>query len=324
MSRTLLVDPGSPVLRHASTRVLNQYPNHSALVETDAPVPEQDGAKAGVGEAPAMLGLRLGAGAVVPAALQSFPAAPVADDAPLSAYVEFIGPIDGRWLEQLRKFAIRVLAYQPESSYLCYGSRAAFQAAQAQVLTTAGTPAIRAVTLLTPVLKQQLPLVSEDGSQVVIVVAAAPEQREEILEQVGAVPGVELIEGAGNDVLDGNRLRLRARIGDGGVQASLLRLPQVLSVEAWQAPRPEDEVAGLIIAGLVGAGNRPAGSYRTWLEDHGIDGAGVTIGIVDGGVDDAHPAFAGRVRDLAEGQKDWHATMVAGHAAGNYLDERDG
>jgi len=330
MSRTLLVDPGSPVLRHASTRVLNQYPNHSALVETDAPAPEQDGARAAVGEAPAMLGLRLGAGAVVPPALQSLSAAPVAedaplaDDAPLSAYVEFIGPIDGRWLEQLRKLAIRVLAYQPESSYLCYGSRAAFQAAQAQVLTTAGTPAIRAVTPLTPVLKQQLPLVSEDGSQVVIVVAAAPEQREEVLGQVGAVPGVELIEGAGNDVLDGNRMRLRARIGDGGVQASLLQLPQVLSVEAWQAPRPEDEVAGLIIAGLVDAGNRPAGSYRTWLEDHGIDGAGVTIGIVDGGVDDAHPAFGGRVRDLAEGQKDWHATMVAGHAAGNYLDERDG
>lgn len=324
MSRTLLVDPGSPVLRHASTRVLNQYPNHSALVETDAPAPEQEGARAGAGEAPAIGGLRLDTGGVAPAALQSPPEAPVPEDAPLSAYVEFIGPIDGRWLEQLRKLDIRVLAYQPESSYLCYGSGAAFHAAQAQVLTTSGAPAIRAVTPLTPALKQQLPLVSEDGSQVVIVVAAAPEQREQAVGQLQAVPGVELLEGAGNDALDGNRLRLRARIGDGGVQASLLQLPQVLSVEAWQAPRPEDEVAGLIIAGLYDASNRPAGSYRSWLEDHGIDGTGVTIGIVDGGVDDAHPAFGGRVRDLAEGQKDWHATMVAGHAAGNYLDETDG
>jgi hypothetical protein len=330
MSRVILVSPESPALCHASTRVLNQYPNRAILIETDAPAPEADVA---VDEQQVPLGLQLDAQA---AALSSArlrfgdgSRAQTPDSAfaaetekAIPAYVEFIGQIDHRWLDQLRQLDIRVLTYQPENSYLAYGTVSAFRQAQTDVRTTGGQAAIRSVTELTTDLKHKLPLVNEDGEMVTIVVIGAPNERADIAAQVAAVPGVDVSD-AGNDVLDANRLRLRARVRDGGAQAALLRLPRVLSIEAYRSPQPEDEVAGLIIAGRYGSDKRPSGSYLNWLGEHGIDGRGVTIGIVDGGVNVAHPALAGRARDLAGGQKDWHATMVAGHAAGNYQAEVD-
>jgi hypothetical protein len=316
MSRTVLVGPESPILRHASTRVLNQYPNHAALVETDAPAPETGPAD----EVPAAAGLKLDT-ASDGGTIGSQPAAEGDND--LSAYIEFIGQIDQRWLAQLDALGIRVLAYQPESTYLCFGPDSAFRAALDEVKTTSGASAIRRITQQSAGLKKQLRQPSEDGERVVIVVAATPDERGNMIHQLEAVPGVDLLAGAGNDQLDANRLRLLARIADSNAQSALLRLPRVLSVERFQSPRAEDEIAGLIIAGRYDMANRPAGSYLEWLQDHSIDGKGVTIGIVDGGVDVDHPAFGARARDLAAGQKDWHATMVAGHAAGNYLAEAD-
>jgi N-acetyl-anhydromuramyl-L-alanine amidase AmpD len=239
-----------------------------------------------------------------------------------TAYVEFIGFVDARWLEQLRRLGIKILAYHPENSYLCYGPVSAFREALKRVTTTTDQHAIKSVTDLTSDLKIQIPKLGEDGELVVILVVATLDERANVLNQLKAVPGVDILDGAGNDVFDANRFRVRARVRLEGL-TNLLKLPHVLSVEPFDNPVPEDEVAGLVIAGLYDASYRPSGSYVNWLKDHGIDGQGVTIGIVDGGVDISHPAFTGRARDLAGGQKDWHATMVAGHAAGNYLTEID-
>ncbi|MCM8738823.1 S8 family serine peptidase [Azospirillum sp. A1-3] len=321
MPRTILLPQDSPILRDPSTRLLNLYPSGAALVLTDAPVPEA-GEPA---ELDASSGLRL-----------PFDSGPEAEAARphlgtklatkagrlISAYVEFIGPPDPRWLAGLREHRVTPVAYQPENSYLCYGPAAAFRKALQQVRTTTGERAIRSVTELTPDLKRRALNLGEAGESVVIVVIGTLESRDAILAQLKAVPGVEILKGAGNDVLDGGRLRIRARTHEEG-QAALLRLPLVLAVEPFRVPVDEDEIAGLILAGLYDANNRPAGSYLRWLQDHGLNGQGTTIGIVDGGIDVSHPAFAGRARDLTGGQKDWHATMVAGHAAGNYLDETD-
>ena len=74
----------------------------------------------------------------------------------------------------------------------------------------------------------------------------------------------QLLSGAGNDALDANRFRVRARVRFEG-QTNLSRLPRVLSVEPFRNPVPEDEVAGLVIAGLYDASYRPLGSYVNWL-----------------------------------------------------------
>jgi N-acetyl-anhydromuramyl-L-alanine amidase AmpD len=330
MSRTVLINADSPVGRHASTRVLNRYPNGAQLVVTDAPVPEtgesgEIAVSAGLhvdAEAAAVDRARLGVPAPETTRAHQPRRRMVRSDALVSAYVEFVGPADARWLDELRELGLQVIGYHPENSFLCHGSLSSFETAMAEVVTSSGEPAIKQTVELTAELKRRIEVISEDATTVVIVAVATPDSRERTIADIAAVDGVELLDGNGNDVLDGNRVRVRARIA-ADAHAALLRLAFVLSIEPFQAPVAEDEIAGLIVAGLVDTTYRPTGSYRNWLQQHSLDGAEVTIGIVDGGVDVDHPAFAGRARDLIGGQKDWHATMVAGHAAGNYLAETD-
>lgn len=307
----------------AAGRVLHLYENGTAVVEAPSN-PDQPG------EPVPTAGLSLPAAAADPSALQDARrsiedavdrAAPGAED-DIAAYVEFVAPPDPRWLAALHDLRVRLIAYQPDNSYLARGRRGDLAELAAAVRTSEGGPAIRSVTELTSELKPAPKTLGEAGEDTVVVLAATADEHDQALAVLRAVPGVQLQPGPGNDVLDAQRVRLRARVGADGL-AALLDLPQVLSVEPFDPAVPDDEIAGLVIAGQLDAADRPSGSYDTWLTSHHVDGSGAVIGIVDGGVDVSHPAFAGRIRDLADGAKDWHATMVAGHAAGAYRAERD-
>lgn len=115
--------------------------------------------------------------------------------------------------------------------------------------------------------------------------------------------------------------RQAARV-DAERQRRLLADPDVLGVETRAPTTLHDEVAGLVVAGEVEDG-KPHGSYHDWLERHGLDGSGVTVGVVDSGIDGDHPAFGDRVRDLTGGKKSWHGTAMAGVVAGSDLDDID-
>ncbi|GAA3393301.1 S8 family serine peptidase [Cryptosporangium minutisporangium] len=250
------------------------------------------------------------------------PASEATRDRMVTAFVEFLEPVDARWSARLHDLGLQIIGYQPENSYLCRGPLSAFHRARTDITTSGNRSAVATVTDLLPEFKPQLESLGEAGNDVVIVVAASAGERAVIAAEIGAVPGVVLLDGAGNDTLDHARIRFRARIQSDS-QRALLQHPQVLAVEDFVAPVPEDEQAGLIVAGLYDAAGHPAGSYLRWLRDLDLDGRGALIGIVDSGVDVSHPAFTGRVRDLTGGRKDWHATMVAGHAAGDYRESTD-
>ncbi len=181
----------------------------------------------------------------------------------------------------------------PEHRYLCRGSSAGLRRA-------ARLPFVRTVTPLVPILKPRI----------------------EIHRRPRAAWVVLLAVGTGPANHRGWFVRRRVTLTAASQERWLAR-PEVLAVEEWAPPVLQDEIAGLIVAGCYDAGGVPRGSYLDWLDAHGLDGAGVTIGIVDSGVDVDHPAFAGRIRDLAAGKRSWHGTAIAGLAAGRLLDEHD-
>lgn len=306
--RIVLVQPDSPVLEHASTKVIAKYPSGEVLAQTTAPA-----AEASVNEvsAEAPHGLSLG-DRVSEEALAEARRAPLPEAAQaMLAYVEFAGPVLPEWLAKLREIGIQPRRFQPKSSFLCRGTGGDF--AKAKRL-----PFVVSVTPLTDELKP-MPRIPEAGRRDVWVVFDGSVDPGEARRQLGQIDGVEL-EAAGSDVTP-DQVRVPARIV-GGAVTDIRRLEFVLGIEDRVAARPEDEVAGLIIAGEYDKEGKPHGSYLKWLENHGINGRGVTIGIVDNGVDELHEAFAGRITTCDNG-RDWHGTFVAGHAAGNYLTERD-
>jgi hypothetical protein len=322
--RVVLVPANSKILNDPSTRKLHTYPNGSVLVSTSAPAEESREAQ----ETPVQQGLQLHG--VSDADLQNARGLlvgvdnqkrllllrdPLLPQQPISAYVELIGPIDPPWLKTLIALGVQPLSYQPENTYLCQGTLDAFLEASKQNFVLRITP-------LTDALKPKLETPGEVASDVVIVVQGTSEEEADLIKMLSAIHGVEVLPNQPVEQV-GSLLCIRAKVDADG-QAALLKNPRVRAVDRYREPVSEDEIAGLIIAGQYDANAIPGGSFLNWLENYGINGAGVTIGIVDEGVDVSHPAFSGRIVDLSGGNKSWHGTFVAGHAAGNYLEERDG
>lgn len=322
--RVVLVPADSKILNDPSTKKLHTYPNGSVLVSTSAATGESGEAV----ETPVRRGLQLQG--VSDADLQDARTLledkgnqkrllelgdPLLVKRPIRAYVELIGPVDPQWLKTLSDLGVQPLSYQPENAYLCLGTPAAFGKASKEDFVLHITP-------LKDALKPKQETLAEEASDVVLVVQGASDEAPALIKMLGAIPGVEILPQQPVEQV-GPFLRIRARVDADG-QAALLKNPRVRSVDLYQGPVPEDEIAGLILAGQYDANAIPSGSFLSWLEDHGLNGAGVTIGIVDEGVDVSHPAFSGRIVDLGNGKKSWHGTFVAGHAAGNYLQEKDG
>lgn len=303
--RAIIVPAGSPLLAHPTTRRLHTYPDGSVLVETAAAAAEDGGGE----ELPVRRGLRLPAGTRP----EGHARALLRPDEPMLAYVELIGPTDAGWLEDLDALGLTRVQYQPENAYLCRGAPAAFDAARQ-------LPFVHGVTVADSGFKVAAG-VPEDGElDVTLVAHVLPDEAEGLLAELRTLPGVELEE-PGVQQVD-QTLYIPARVTSEG-QALALNLPLVIASERREPATPEDEVVDLIIAGQYSSANVPQGSYLRYLDDRGLSGTGVTIAVVDVGVDVGHPAFAGRISAPGGTSPSWHGTFVAANAAGAYLDERD-
>lgn len=205
------------------------------------------------------------------------------------AWVEFVGLVKPGWTGVLRRAGIEPVQSRSATSYLCAGTAEAFRRVEQ-------LRSIRRVEPLTPAMKPRVSF-PDGGTRDVWIVTLAP-------------------------AIAAYFRRIPARITE-EQQDRVLAVPRVLAVELREPPVLQDEVTGLILAGRYDVRGIPSGSYLDWLGARGLDGTGVTIGIVDSGIDVDHPAFAGRIRDLAGGKKSWHGTAMAGLAAGRYEEERD-
>ncbi len=232
----------------------------------------------------------------------------------INAYIELIGSVDRTWLTTLSQLGIDLLQFHPDHSFLSRATVKAFRQALQQPFVLNVLP-VDAGT-------KPASTAPETGEQEVwIVVQGSRLEAAGIIQELSNLPDVQIDPNQQIDTV-GFYLRLCAIVSAQG-QEALLHHPKVLAVEPYSPVQPEDEVSGLILAGQYDSAGRPQGSYLRWLEDRGLNGEGVTIGIVDAGVDVAHPSFAGRIKDLNPDRKSWHGTFVAGHAAGCYLQEKD-
>ncbi|MEE4271155.1 MAG: S8 family serine peptidase [Thermoanaerobaculales bacterium] len=197
--------------------------------------------------------------------------------------VQLTGPVRADWRERLEARSLQVLAYVPHNAYLVW----------------ADSPATKTALRL-----DETPFVRWHGA------VPAEAKRRNIERLKSGAAGLMVLHVPGNDLpatiasLGGELERSHTAQPDGRLHLAVVRLaadriPDLLAADGvvWVEPAPgapelSGEMSSLIVSGSFDTA-APAPGYRTWLDDLGYDGAGVTWAVVDSGVDPLHPDLVG-------------------------------
>lgn len=225
-------------------------------------------------------------------------------------FVQFVGPVKPEWLEDLTKANIVPLSYYHDFTYLVHGKADDVEKLEKSSNVRATMPYGKGLKL-----DRASSELDEEGEGekdfwiLVLTPGGKVDETIKEIEDLGVTIKKERYEASYYE-------KVLATIPAILIQ-KVAELPNVLHIEEYCVEELEDEVADQIVAGNYNALNIPFIGYQNFLNNMGVDGSGVTIGICDGGVDEDHPAFTGRITKLTAGKVS-HGTMVAGQAAGDY------
>ena len=210
------------------------------------------------------------------------PAADGADDDDLRL-VQFSGPVREQDLEAMRAAGLEPLQYLHPFTYVGWGSRGALERANGRAgvrWTGDFLPAYRVLPRWrsldeAPVATHLLVYRDANGLESALSAAGAEVGARHAIDRQFAVIDVRV---------PGNRF------------AQLARVPGVYSVQ----PVPTDgglrgEMSNQVNAGNIDGSNLAIPGYLAWLGGVGVDGTGVILADVDGGVHDNHPDLVNRM-----------------------------
>ncbi|MDY7108743.1 MAG: S8 family serine peptidase [Planctomycetota bacterium] len=226
---------------------------------------------------------------------------------PALRLVQFTGPTRDGWLEALRASGVEIVQYVHPYSYIVWSDGPSVELAGA-------LPAVRWTGAFEPayrVLPEWRTLPDEAIAARVLLYRGADADAavREVIE-LGAVS-------TGRRVL--NRTFEAARFVVSGARfRDMANIPGVYSIK----PLPtggglRGEMSDQICAGNYDENNAAFPGYLDWLDGIGVDGSGVIIANVDGGIQDNHPDLGGRLvgctgQTCGGGASSSHGTHTAG------------
>lgn len=234
--------------------------------------------------------------------------------------VQLVGPTRAEWLDGLRSSGLQIVQYIHPFTYVVWGEQAAVNGVDAADFvhwTGPFAPAYR-------VLPQWRALPDEIIKVDVLMVRAA--------DTDATVSAIEALGGqiAGRGVLNGIYEIAGFTLSGARLQEAS-QIPGVYSIQLEpQGGGLRGEMSNQINVNNHDGGNLAFPGYPDWLASVGLDGDGVVMANVDGGVDDDHPDLINRMAPCSgttcgHSATDNHGTHTAGiMAADGVSGVRDG
>lgn len=244
------------------------------------------------------------------------------EDGPEPRYylVQFRGPIREEWLAELKRSGVEPIHYAPDNAMVV-------RATPPQIAAATRGPEVRWRDLFHPAYKLSDDLAWLLGRPVRRIQAGRQRYRVGVFK-TGAtdrlIAAIAAFGGRVDRVPDVPGLYFHTLLVelDTARLEELAALREVCRVETWSPDRRLDERANQIVAGTVPGSVPPSPGYASFLTARGIDGSGITVGVVDDGVDVSEGHLAGRVTDNAtirrgapagaEGHGHHDAAIIAG------------
>ncbi len=225
--------------------------------------------------------------------------------------VQFKAPIKEEWIKALEKSGLEVVQYIHPYTYVVWGDAASLNKAAIE------TPYLRWVGDFLPAYKVLPGLRSTTthplGVQVLLY------RQADVNATIGQITalGVEVQSRA---PIDASFEAIVLAAGDYPL-AQIAALPAVYTIHPISNDGGRGEVTSQINAGNINASNYALPGYQAWLASIGLSGSGVTVAVVDGGVNENHPDLVNRMTTCTGSScstvNDNHGTHVAGIIAGD-------
>lgn len=224
--------------------------------------------------------------------------------------VQFDGPTQQSWLSSLQAAGVTPLQYVAPFSYVVWSDRASLQRA-ARTAAVRWSGDFRADYKKANVLDG----LRRNETEWRAMLYRGAGVSDATLNSVGAT--------VGRRVAIDHQFEIVALQANAQSLEALTQLPGLYAIE----PVPRDgghraELANQITASNLNSSNLPVPGYLTWLGTIGVNGTGVKIANVDGGIFDTHPDLIGRMLPCVGdtcggGATDDHGTHTAAIMAGD-------
>lgn len=225
--------------------------------------------------------------------------------------VQFNGPVKSQWLNTLKNQQIKLIKPLAPFSWIVWATPP-----QQELLTQ--IPGVRASQYLVGafrVASQHRTLDNRMVPSMVLVIKEQLSQTQAELNQLGAlihsIVRIDANLSAINLSFPGNQYQTAAAI------------PGLLTIQKIDSGGgPRGEMSQQSIVGAFNGALTVTPGYQSWLTAAGVDGSGVTVGVVDGGVYNNHPDLVGQFVSCSGpgpscgNSTDTHGTHVAGAIGG--------
>jgi len=205
--------------------------------------------------------------------------------------IQWTGPVQAGWVEELKKLGVEIIDYIPENAYLVYGDwnvLSAMQKRMADKNYVRWEGAYRPQDKIQPnalAADQQSPANRPEPELFSIQMVLNPKANAETLKKIEQLQLASPIKQGPS----GNYYNIVAKLPPVQI-ASLAEQPDIISIGPYQTPGKRDEKQCIIMAGQL-SGNVPTGpGYMDWLANRGFtqaqfDASGLVVDVTDSPID---------------------------------------